>query len=342
MRRGGVILPRCIKVGEPTAESLWLGIRVERQASATAAPRLPLFSSCVGAFAGFSRISSFLARAVSVTDSQALSSSPNPVDEVRAGDGLRRTREAQGLSISEVAHALKLNPRQIEALESGRFDLLPGFAFTRGFLRNYARLLKIDPAPLLAQLEPPEADANVELAPSSNAQGEMPEIGRGRFRRSVIPGILAALALLGVVVAGWYYDTLRSKPAEELAASLPAPVEAVPSSETSPAGETVTPVAVGAAVASPAEVAVAPQVLPGAPAVAPEVVPVAVPVPAVVETPKAADGMERLVFDFSRMHGLRSRTRAARSFFRASARPAPGSNSKHVLPFHWLSAMPVT
>ena len=234
-----------------------------------------------------------------MTDSQALSSSPNPVDEVRAGDGLRRTREAQGLSISEVAHALKLNPRQIEALESGRFDLLPGFAFTRGFLRNYARLLKIDPAPLLAQLEPPEADANVELAPSSNAQGEMPEIGRGRFRRSVIPGILAALALLGVVVAGWYYDTLRSKPAEELAASLPAPVEAVPSSETSPAGETVTPVAVGAAVASPAEVAVAPQALPGAPAVAPEVVPVAVPVPAVVETPKAADGMERLVFDFS-------------------------------------------
>ena len=238
-----------------------------------------------------------------MTDSQALSSSPNPVDEVRAGDGLRRTREAQGLSISEVAHALKLNPRQIEALEAGRFDLLPGFAFTRGFLRNYARLLKIDPAPFLAQLEPPEADSNMELAPSSNAQGEMPEIGRGRFRRSVIPGILAALALLGVVVAGWYYDTLRSKPAEELAASLPAPVEAVPSSETTPAGETVTPVPVGAAVASPAEVAVAPQVLPGAPmvtaAAAPEVVPVAVPVPALVERPKAADGTDRLVFDFS-------------------------------------------
>ena len=229
-----------------------------------------------------------------MTDSQALPSSPSPVEEFRAGDGLRRTREAQGLSISEVAHALKLNPRQIEALEAGRFDLLPGFAFTRGFLRNYARLLKIDPAPFLAQLEQPEADANVELAPSSNAQGEMPEIGRGRFRRSVIPGILAALALLGVVVAGWYYDTLRSKPTEELAASLPAPVEAVPQSEPAPSGETVTPVPVGPIVAAPAEGTVAP---PAAPVVAADAAPAAVPV--AVEAPKAADGVDRLVFDFS-------------------------------------------
>lgn len=232
-----------------------------------------------------------------MTDSQALPSSPNPVEEFRAGDGLRRTREAQGLSISEVAHALKLNPRQIEALEAGRFDLLPGYAFTRGFLRNYARLLKIDPAPFLAQLKQPEADANVELAPSSNAQGEMPEIGRGRFRRSVIPGILAALALLGVVVAGWYYDTLRSKPTEELAASLPTPVEVVPQSEPAPSGETVTPVPVGPIVAAPAEGAPAPLAAPTPPAMANEAATVATP--AAVEVPKTADGVDRLVFEFT-------------------------------------------
>jgi hypothetical protein len=61
----------------------------------------------------------------------------------------------------------------------------------------------------------------MELAPASNAHGDMPQVGRGRFRRSVIPGVLAALVLFGIVVAGWYYDTLRKKPAEELA--LPAP-----------------------------------------------------------------------------------------------------------------------
>lgn len=230
-----------------------------------------------------------------MTDSQALPSSPNPAEESRAGESLRRTREAQGLSIPEVAHALKLNPRQIEALEAGRFDLLPGFAFTRGFLRNYARLLKIDPAPLLAQLEPQGSTANVELAPSSNAQGEMPEVGRGRFRRSVIPGILAALALLGVVVAGWYYDTLRSRPAEELAASLPVPAETVPS-ESPSIGNTVTPVPIGTVAAAPADAAAAPQAAPIAAQPAP---PGTTPVPVAVEAPKASDGMDRLVFDFA-------------------------------------------
>lgn len=95
------------------------------------------------------------------------------------GDTLRRTREAQGLSISEVANALKLNARQIEALESGRFAQLPGLAFTRGFLRNYARLLKIDAAPLLAGLQAPDAGEPMELAPASNAHGDMPQVGRG-------------------------------------------------------------------------------------------------------------------------------------------------------------------
>ena len=65
-----------------------------------------------------------------MTDSQAVpSSAPTSSQDTSVGDTLRRTREAQGLSISEVANALKLNARQIEALESGRFALVvTGFA----------------------------------------------------------------------------------------------------------------------------------------------------------------------------------------------------------------------
>ena len=92
--------------------------------------------------------------------------------EFSTGDTLRRAREAQGLSVAEVANSLKLNPRQIEALESGRFDQLPGYAFTRGFLRNYARLLKVDAAPLLAGLQAPGSNDAMELSPASNAQGD--------------------------------------------------------------------------------------------------------------------------------------------------------------------------
>ncbi len=199
-----------------------------------------------------------------MTDLHVLPSSTDESSgERRAGEILRSAREAQGISIPEAAYSLKLNARQIEAIESGRFDLLPGTAFTRGFLRNYARLLKIDPAPLLAELEPPPSDATVELAPASNAHGDMPEVGRGRFRRSVLPGVLAALALLGIVVVGWYYDTQKSKPQEDLVASLPQPSQVPASAPGAQGGE-------GAAAVPPAVEAV--------PAVAPAAAPVSVPV----------------------------------------------------------------
>lgn len=237
-----------------------------------------------------------------MTDPQALPPSQGSAEDIRAGESLRRSRESQGLSIAEVANALKLNPRQIEALESGRFDLLPGVAFTRGFLRNYARLLKIDAAPLLAQLQPSVVDPNVELAPTSNAQGEMPVVGRGRFRRSVIPGLLAALLLLGIVVAGWYYDTLRSRPVEDLAASQSSAAEgtAIPESAQPAApgqpGETITPVPIGP-VPPQAATSAASGV---APPEAPRVPSVATPAPgtqSVAEPPRT--GTDRLVFEFA-------------------------------------------
>lgn len=232
-----------------------------------------------------------------MTDPQVLPQAPAgaPVDS-SAGETLRRQREALGLSVSEVANSLKLNPRQVEALESGRFDQLPGTAFTRGFLRNYARLLKIDPAPLLAGLQASVTSETVELSPASNAQGDMPQVGRGRFRRSVIPGVLAALALFGIVVAGWYYDTQRKKVADELIASAPAPAEEAAS--TPPAGGVpaaegdagkapeVTPAAAGPAAGQTTQTAVP------------------LPVPVKVEEPApapaaVAGGKDRLVFDFA-------------------------------------------
>jgi len=229
-----------------------------------------------------------------VTDPQALPQSPAAASqEFSTGDTLRRARESQGLSVADVANSLKLNPRQIDALESGRFDQLPGYAFTRGFLRNYARLLKLDAGPLLAGLQVPGRAELQELSPASNAQGDMPQVGRGRFRRSVIPGVLAALALFGVVVAGWYYDTQRKKPAEELVASLPAPSAPQPS-VAEPAA--VPPDAQGQAAATPQPADGATPPAATAPAAVPVPLTPAV-APAAVEPPKA--GSDRLVFEFA-------------------------------------------
>ena len=83
-----------------------------------------------------------------------------------AGDALREARERFGLSVADVANRLKFAPRQFEALEANDFARLPEMAFVRGFVRSYARLLELDPAPLLAALPqaPAQAAPMVETA----------------------------------------------------------------------------------------------------------------------------------------------------------------------------------
>ncbi|MDO9063656.1 MAG: helix-turn-helix transcriptional regulator, partial [Sulfuricella sp.] len=80
------------------------------------------------------------------------SNAAEPQAEVRqrAGKVLAEAREKLGLSVVEVARQLRLSPRQIEALEADDHASLPGKTFLRGFLRNYAKLLQLDPDPLLA------------------------------------------------------------------------------------------------------------------------------------------------------------------------------------------------
>jgi cytoskeleton protein RodZ len=75
---------------------------------------------------------------------------------------LAGARQAAGLSLEEAARQLKFAPRQLEALEAGQLQRLPGGTFVRGMVRSYARLLRVDPEPLLAQIAaqvpPPDAE----------------------------------------------------------------------------------------------------------------------------------------------------------------------------------------
>lgn len=75
------------------------------------------------------------------------------VNQPSVGEQLCAARKARMLEIVDIAQTLKLGPRQVEALEAGDWDSLPGQTFIRGFVRNYARLMQIDAAPLMIQLD---------------------------------------------------------------------------------------------------------------------------------------------------------------------------------------------
>lgn len=96
--------------------------------------------------------------------------------EIPVGQQLRQAREARGLSLADIAQTLKLGQRQVAALEAGDWAGLPGQTFIRGFVRNYARLVQIDPGPMMAQLD------RILERPISNL--EMPESRPAEIERS--------------------------------------------------------------------------------------------------------------------------------------------------------------
>lgn len=59
------------------------------------------------------------------------------------GNKLRLARERRGLSQEEAAKSLCLNVEVINALECEQFDKLPAAVFVRGYIKNYASLLRL-------------------------------------------------------------------------------------------------------------------------------------------------------------------------------------------------------
>jgi len=89
----------------------------------------------------------------------------------RCGGALRTNREKLGLTTQEIASRLRLSSKQIEALEADNFGALPEATIVKGFIRNYAKLLKISAEPLLDAynvIVPEKAPQSFTLHPSVN------------------------------------------------------------------------------------------------------------------------------------------------------------------------------
>jgi hypothetical protein len=65
--------------------------------------------------------------------------------EVFDGPSLKAVREAQGVSIAEIVAETNIRSWYIESIEEERFDALPGLIYLKGFVRQVAAYLRLDP-----------------------------------------------------------------------------------------------------------------------------------------------------------------------------------------------------
>src|ERR671930_226343 len=69
------------------------------------------------------------------------------------GEQLRGAREAQGLTVYQVAEITKIRTDHVRALEEGKYDVFAAPVYVRGFVRTYATLLKLDVPGTMSLLE---------------------------------------------------------------------------------------------------------------------------------------------------------------------------------------------
>ncbi len=129
----------------------------------------------------------------------------------KPGELLRQAREKQGLSQEEVAQQLNFLPAYIPALEQETFDSLHSKTFIKGYIRAYARFLKIDAEEVLRSLEAhhPELSQTEKIQPIEGVK-QTGKAGRFVFKLFTL---LVVAALIGVIILWWQSRTLEPLPA---------------------------------------------------------------------------------------------------------------------------------
>ncbi|MGE5592260.1 MAG: RodZ domain-containing protein [Betaproteobacteria bacterium] len=151
------------------------------------------------------------------------------------GELLREAREARGLTISDVREATKIRARYLEAIERGEFEVLPGEAYVKGFLRNYAEAVGLSGDEIVGRYKAERAKLEEERAQDA-PPGERRNMSQNiRISRRFLAALgFGALLVLVVAVALWGRGHVPAGPAPD----VPAPEEG-PAAPSSPAADVV-------------------------------------------------------------------------------------------------------
>ncbi len=119
----------------------------------------------------------------------------------KVGVLLAKARKSQKLSVEDVAASLRLSIAKINALEADDFLVISDPTLARGFIRSYARLLKLDPEPLLI--------AHRQLIPAEivNPIGVKTEVVSSPIQGSNLrtKSIILGFVFVAIIALVWFF-----------------------------------------------------------------------------------------------------------------------------------------
>ena len=129
-------------------------------------------------------------------------------EKTSPGQALAAARAELKLSQADVSQQIKYSVKQIIAIEADDYAKLPGNTFVRGMIRSYAKLLQINPEPLLVDFG--RHDNPAAAAADLQTSGQEPFVEGGtKSNRTYI--LLSLVALIAVAAVGyeWWSNPLE-------------------------------------------------------------------------------------------------------------------------------------
>jgi cytoskeleton protein RodZ len=155
-------------------------------------------------------------------------------DPQRPGRILAAERERQGLGPADIAQRLRMSAWQVEALEADDYSRLPRGPFLRGFVRNYAKALGLQPDSVLAHLAEvaPREAAQPIVVPSQNIRFDplADRMANPYVKAAAIASVVVALGFAGM----YWWMFVRNAPVGVAKKGAPTVVATAPTATSVP------------------------------------------------------------------------------------------------------------
>ncbi len=130
------------------------------------------------------------------------------------GEKLAKKRVSLGYSIRDVEKAIRIRADYVEDIEAGKYDHLPPDVFVKGFIKSYAKFLKLDPEKVMKLYQ--KERGMIESVKKANTKAPVVKTIKAPrvivTPRTVVISLVAFVALVILFYIGWQVNILTSPP----------------------------------------------------------------------------------------------------------------------------------
>ncbi|MFJ5152469.1 helix-turn-helix domain-containing protein [Streptomyces sp. NPDC088353] len=129
------------------------------------------------------------------------------------GRALKEARMAAGLTVDDVSSATRVRVAIVHAIEADDFAPCGGDVYARGHIRNLAKAVRLDPAPLIARFDAERGGrpAPTPAAPLFEAERIRPERRGPNWTAAMVAAIVVVIGFVGFTAVKGGGDDTRAK-----------------------------------------------------------------------------------------------------------------------------------